>query len=76
MSIFLPAASTKTEHLVLLFRGFADVQTGQLQPMIGTPVEVAEPSIVTFTVRNLSSRIYDYKRFTLYNERKSGKILK
>jgi hypothetical protein len=44
----LPAVCRRIEALVLLSLGSEDEQTGQLQPTIGTPVDVPQPRIIIF----------------------------
>src|SRR6266567_2060464 len=46
--MYLPEVSIRIEERVLLSRGSSEVQTRQLQPTIGTPVEVPLPRMVIF----------------------------
>jgi hypothetical protein len=61
IKIFFPPVSINNEQRVLLFLGLSELQTEQPQPIIGTPVDVAQPSIMTLIKPNLALSYYHCK---------------
>jgi hypothetical protein len=61
IKIFLPLVSINNEQRVLLFLGLSERHTEQPQPIIGTPVDVAQPSIMTLIEPNLALSHYHCK---------------
>jgi len=50
INTFCPLRESKTDVRIRLSRGSGEVHTGQRQPIVGTPIEVPEPSTVNCRV--------------------------